>query len=73
FEQTEFEVTSRIKNMGTLREKLMRTNLRLSGIRDVVGCRVVATNTSGPTPRIAGIVGGNCHVGGAKSSWYGQY
>ncbi len=41
FEQAEFEVTSRIKNMGTLREKLMRTNLRLSEIRDVVGCRVV--------------------------------
>lgn len=61
FEQTEFDVTSRIKNMGTLREKLMRSNLRLSGIRDVVGCRVVVggglESQNGVVEKICGTIG----------------
>ena len=65
FEQTEFEVTSRIKNMGTLREKLRRTNLRLSGIRDVVGCRVVV---GGGLELQNGVVEKVCHAIGDRNN-----
>ncbi|MEK7410444.1 MAG: hypothetical protein AAB327_03525 [Actinomycetota bacterium] len=65
FEQTEFEVTSRIKNMGTLREKLLRTNLRLSEIRDVVGCRVVV---GGGLELQDGVVERICRVIGDRNS-----
>lgn len=65
FEQTEFEVTSRIKNMSTLREKLMRTSLRLSGIRDLVGCRVVV---GGGLEMQSGVVEKICRVFGDGNS-----
>ena len=41
FSERGFELTSRLKNFRTLREKLRRSNLKLSGIRDVVGSRLV--------------------------------
>jgi ppGpp synthetase/RelA/SpoT-type nucleotidyltranferase len=36
-----FTITGRLKNTSTIREKLSRSTLRLSNIRDIIGCRVV--------------------------------
>jgi ppGpp synthetase/RelA/SpoT-type nucleotidyltranferase len=44
-ESNNFKVTGRLKNYRTIREKLIRTNLRLSQIRDVIGCRIVIPNS----------------------------
>jgi len=41
FSSRGFELTSRLKNFRTLREKLRRSNLKLSSIRDVIGSRLV--------------------------------
>ena len=41
FSSREFELTSRLKNFRTLREKLQRSNLKLSSVRDVIGSRLV--------------------------------
>lgn len=40
-----YKVTGRLKNYRTIREKLIRTNLRLSQIRDIIGCRIVIPNS----------------------------
>ena len=45
FESSNFKVTGRLKNYRTIREKLIRTNIRLSQIRDVIGCRIVIPNS----------------------------
>ena len=34
-------ISGRLKNTLTIREKLLRSTLRLSNIRDIIGCRVV--------------------------------
>jgi Region found in RelA / SpoT proteins len=39
-----FTITGRLKNTLTIREKLSRSTLRLSNIRDIIGCRVVVPN-----------------------------
>jgi ppGpp synthetase/RelA/SpoT-type nucleotidyltranferase len=39
-----FTITGRLKNTSTIREKLSRSTLRLSNIRDIIGCRVVVPN-----------------------------
>ncbi len=39
-----FTITGRLKNTLTIREKLLRSTLRLSNIRDIIGCRVVVPN-----------------------------
>jgi len=44
FPESGLNIASRMKNYGTLREKLRRTTLKLSQVRDVVGCRVVVLN-----------------------------
>ena len=44
FTESGLNIASRMKNYGTLREKLRRTTLKLSQVRDVVGCRVVVLN-----------------------------
>ena len=41
FGNDEFGVSLRLKNLETIRTKLLRTTLRLSSLRDVVGARVV--------------------------------
>lgn len=41
-EGTDNQVTGRVKNIGTLREKLVRSDRGLSSVRDIVGCRVVS-------------------------------
>ena len=40
-----YKVTGRLKNYRTVREKLIRTNLRLSQIPDIIGCRIVIPNS----------------------------
>jgi len=45
FESRNYKVTGRLKNYRTIREKLIRSNLRLSKIRDIVGCRIVIPNS----------------------------
>ena len=45
FSSRSFEMTSRLKNFRTLREKLRRSNLKLSSIRDVIGSRLVIPNS----------------------------
>jgi len=45
FSSRGFELTSRLKNFRTLREKLRRSNLKLSSIRDVIGSRLVIPNS----------------------------
>ncbi len=45
FESSNFKVTGRLKNYRTIREKLIRSNLRLSKIRDIIGCRIVIPNS----------------------------
>jgi hypothetical protein len=42
--ESPINMSSRMKNYGTLREKLRRTKLKLSEVRDIVGCRVVVLN-----------------------------
>ncbi len=37
-------VSGRLKNTQTIREKLSRSTLRLSNIRDIIGCRVMLPN-----------------------------
>lgn len=37
-------ISGRLKNTLTIREKLLRSTLRLSNIRDIIGCRVVVPN-----------------------------
>ena len=44
FSGSDFNIASRMKNFGTLREKLRRTTLKLSEVRDIIGCRVVVLN-----------------------------
>jgi hypothetical protein len=44
FTESPINISSRMKNYGTLREKLRRTKLKLSEVRDIVGCRVVVLN-----------------------------
>ena len=44
FSESDFNIASRMKNFGTLREKLRRTTLKLSEVRDIIGCRVVVLN-----------------------------
>ena len=41
FGNDEFGVSLRLKNLETIRAKLLRTTLRLSSLRDVVGARIV--------------------------------
>ena len=41
FSSRGYELTSRLKNFRTLREKLQRSNLKLSSVRDVIGSRLV--------------------------------
>ncbi len=45
FESRNYKVTGRLKNYRTIREKLIRSNLRLSKIRDIIGCRIVIPNS----------------------------
>lgn len=45
FESSNYKVTGRLKNYRTIREKLIRSNLRLSKIRDIIGCRIVIPNS----------------------------
>ena len=40
----EFGVSLRLKNLETIRTKLLRTTLRLSSLRDVVGARIVVND-----------------------------
>ena len=44
FSGSNFNIASRMKNFGTLREKLRQTTLKLSEVRDIIGCRVVVLN-----------------------------
>jgi ppGpp synthetase/RelA/SpoT-type nucleotidyltranferase len=44
FTESPINISSRMKNYGTLREKLRRAKLKLSEVRDIVGCRVVVLN-----------------------------
>ena len=44
FTESPINISSRMKNYGTLREKLRRTKLKLSEVRDIIGCRVVVLN-----------------------------
>ena len=41
FGNDEFGVSLRLKNLETIRTKLLRTTLRLSSLRDVVGARII--------------------------------
>lgn len=41
FGNDDFGVSLRLKNLETIRAKLLRTTLRLSSLRDVVGARIV--------------------------------
>ena len=45
FESSNYKVTGRLKNYRTIREKLIRSDLRLSKIRDIIGCRIVIPNS----------------------------
>lgn len=45
FESRNYKVTGRLKNYRTIREKLIRSNLLLSKIRDIIGCRIVIPNS----------------------------
>jgi hypothetical protein len=44
FGNDNFGVSLRLKNLETIRAKLMRTTLRLSSLRDVVGARIVVND-----------------------------
>jgi len=44
FTESPINISSRMKNFGTLREKLRQTTLKLSEVRDIIGCRVVVLN-----------------------------
>jgi len=41
FPEPEVDISSRLKNFETIGEKLRRSRMRLSQMRDIVGCRVV--------------------------------
>lgn len=43
FPELNVDITTRLKNFDTIREKLVRSTGRLSQMRDVVGCRVVVS------------------------------
>ncbi|MEO8162810.1 MAG: RelA/SpoT domain-containing protein [Ilumatobacteraceae bacterium] len=47
FSQNNFQFYSRLKNLGTIREKLIRSALPLSRIRDIVGLRIVISGGRG--------------------------
>lgn len=42
FPESDVDISSRLKNLETIREKLQRSTMRLSQMRDIVGCRIVA-------------------------------
>ena len=44
FGNDDFGVSLRLKNLETIRAKLLRTTLRLSSLRDVVGARIVVND-----------------------------
>ncbi|MEO8363795.1 MAG: hypothetical protein ABI570_05375 [Ilumatobacteraceae bacterium] len=45
FLERDFQLESRLKNLGTIREKLNRSNIHLSRIRDIVGLRITVTGS----------------------------
>jgi len=44
FGNDDFGASLRLKNLETIRAKLLRTTLRLSSLRDVVGARIVVND-----------------------------
>lgn len=45
FLKRDFQLESRLKNLGTIREKLNRSTIHLSRIRDIVGLRIIVTGS----------------------------